>query len=297
MTTPNPIEVRFPAGGIELVGNLRIPAGASGRWPALVFTGPFTGVKEQVVGRYATMLAELGFVTLAFDHRNFGASGGQPRQHEDAAGKLTDLLAATSFLAAHDAVDADRLGCVGICLGGGYALRHSAFDPRIKALALVAAAFNDPYVMRRNLGTDAYRGEMTRFAEVAQRQFATGETEYLPTVTDSGGEAAMPGQEPFDYYGTARSASPGWVNRTTRLSLRELLTFDAAVGADFIAPTPTPDHPRPYRPLLPTRGGSRHPPPDHAAPPNWCGSTPPTTSISTTSPSTSSRPSPASAPG
>jgi hypothetical protein len=80
---------------------------------------------------------------------------------------------------------------------------------------------------------------MARFAEVAQRQFDTGEIEYLPAVTDSGGEAAMPGQEPLDYYGTARSASPGWVNRTTRLSLRELLTFDAAVGADFIAPTPT----------------------------------------------------------
>ena len=49
----------------------------------------------------------------------------------------------------------------------------------------------------------------------------------------------MPGEEPFAYYGSARSASPGWVNRTTRLSLRELLTFDAAVGADFIAPTPS----------------------------------------------------------
>jgi hypothetical protein len=102
-----------------------------------------------------------GSLTLAFDHRNFEASGGQPRQHEDAAGKLTDLLAANSLLAAHDAVDANRLGCIGICLGGGYVLRHSAFDPRIKALALVAAAFNDPHTMRRNLGAAAFRADGT----------------------------------------------------------------------------------------------------------------------------------------
>jgi fermentation-respiration switch protein FrsA (DUF1100 family) len=239
MTTPPPLEVRFAAGVVELAGHLRIPADADGPRPALVFTGPFTGVREQVTGLYAALLAASGFVTLAFDHRNFGASGGHPRQHEDAAGKLDDLGAATSFLAANAAVDSERLGCVGICMGGGYALRYSAFDPRIKALALVAAAFNDPIVMRRNIGDERYRAMMADFAAVAQRQYETGTIEYIPAVTDTGGEAAMPGQEPFDYYGTARSASPGWVNRTTRLSVRELLTFDAAIGAEFIAPTPT----------------------------------------------------------
>jgi fermentation-respiration switch protein FrsA (DUF1100 family) len=93
--------------------------------------------------------------------------------------------------------------------------------------------------MRRNIGDERYRAMMADFAAVAQRQYETGTIEYIPAVTDTGGEAAMPGREPFDYYGTVRSASPGWVNRTTRLSVRELLTFDAAIGAEFIAPTPT----------------------------------------------------------
>ncbi len=48
----------------------------------------------------------------------------------------------------------------------------------------------------------------------------------------------MPGREPWDYYGTDRSAAPGWENRVTLLSIRELLTFDAAIGADFLAGTP-----------------------------------------------------------
>jgi uncharacterized protein len=240
MTSPTPIDVRFAADGIDLVGHLRIPASGAGPRPALLFTGPFTGVKEQVTGHYADLLTQRGFITLTFDHRNFGASGGEPRQHEDTHGKLADLVAATSYLAGHVAVDASRLGCVGICLGGGYALRHGAFDPRIKALALVAAAFNDPNAMRQAMGgPQAYRAAMASFAEVAQRQFDTGEIEYIPAVTDTGGDAAMPGQEPFYYYGTDRSASPRWVNRMTRMSLFELLTFDAAIGADFIGPTPT----------------------------------------------------------
>jgi uncharacterized protein len=233
-------EVSFAVDGVALSGHLRVPAGAEGPRPAVVLTGPFTGVKSQVTGHYAELLAGRGLVTLAFDHRNWGASGGARRQHEDAAAKLADLGAATSFLATHPAVDPARLGCVGICMGGGYALKHSAFDRRIGALAVVAGAFNDPAVMRSGMGDEAYRATLAGFAAVAQREFAGGETEYVPAVSDvDGDEAVMAGAEPFAYYGTDRSAAPGWENRVTRLSVRELLTFDAAIGADFIAPTPT----------------------------------------------------------
>lgn len=229
--------VRFAVGASTLAAVLRRPHGDE-RSPGVVLTGPFTGVKEQVVATYAERLSAAGLVTLVFDHRSFGESEGEPRQHEDSAGKLADLRAATSALAAHPAVDPTRLGCVGICLGGGYALRHSAFDPRIRATAFVAAAYNDPRAMRDGMGEDGYRSAMAEFAAVEQRQHDTGEVEYLPAVAPDGGEAAMPGREPWDYYGTGRSTSPGWRNRVTRSSIRELLTFDAAMGADFLAPTP-----------------------------------------------------------
>ncbi|MEL6893835.1 MAG: alpha/beta hydrolase [Actinomycetota bacterium] len=236
-----PIEVEIAAHDVRLAGHLRIPASpGDDPLPAVVLTGPFTGVKEQVTGHYAGLLAQHGFVTLAFDHRNFGASDGHRRQHEDPAGKLDDLVAATSFLANHDAVDADRIGCVGICMGGGYALKHSAFDRRINAVALVAAAFNDPKVMRSGIGPDGYHQMMADFAEVATREHATGETVYINAVSDDPDvDAAMPGAEPFEYYGTERSAAPGWKNQMTKLSVRELLTTDLAIGADFIGPTPT----------------------------------------------------------
>jgi uncharacterized protein len=232
-------DTAFTSDGIPLAGHLRLPS-VRGDEPApgVVLTGPLTGVKEQVTGVYAERLAAAGYVTLAFDHRNFGASGGAPRQHEDSAGKLADLRDALGHLAGQPEVDADRVGVVGICLGTAYALRFAAFDPRVRALALVAGAYNDPREMRRGMGRAGYRETLARLAAVAEQQRTTGAVAYLAAVSDDGTPAIMGGQEPFDYYGTDRAPSPGWQNRVTELSVRELITLDAAMAADFISPTP-----------------------------------------------------------
>jgi fermentation-respiration switch protein FrsA (DUF1100 family) len=219
--------VSFRSDGIELVGELRVPAGG-GRSPAVALTGPFTGVKEQVVGAYAARLTAAGLVTLAFDHRGFGESGGR-RQHEDSQGKLADLRAAIGLLASHPQVDPARLGLVGVCLGGGYAMRAAATDPRVRAVAGIAGAYNSPARFAEGMGVDAYRaalgGLLDRYDEL------------LPAVS-ADGEAAMPGDEPFAYYGTDRAASPHWRNEVTRGSLHALMTFDALGAADLLATTP-----------------------------------------------------------
>ena len=232
-------DVSFTSDGIELAGHLRLPAGRRGPGPAVVLTGPLSGVKEQVTGGYAERLTSAGYVTLCFDHRNFGESAGEPSQHEDAAGKLHDLRDAVSYLAALPEVDPGRIGCCGICLGGGYALRFAAFDPRIHAIAGIAGGYNNPLAMRDAMGARGYREQLARFAAIAQRQAATGQVEYWAAV-DAGDDrpVVMAGREPFDYYGTSRSASPGWVNRLTALSVLELITADLAGGADFVSPTP-----------------------------------------------------------
>lgn len=228
--------VELNADGIMLVGDLRVPP-SDGRAPGLVFTGPFTGVRDQVTGLYAERLAAAGYVTLAFDHRNFGESEGQPRRHEDPQGKLTDLRAAVSYLRSRPEVDPDRIGAVGICLGGGYALKFAAFDPRVKAFAGIAGAYNTPYAMRSGMGADQYRKALESFVALAQEQDQGGEVQYIRAVAAEG-DAAMPGDEPFAYYGTERSASACWQNSVTRTSIRELLTVDNMAGADFLSPTP-----------------------------------------------------------
>src|SRR2546430_3708724 len=188
--------------GLTLVGDLRAPPG--GRRPGLVFTGPFTGTRDQVTGTYAAALAEAGYATLAFDHRSFGESGGLPRRDEDPQGKLRDLAAAASFLRRHPQVDPDAIGAVGICLGGGYALKFAAFDPRVKVFAGIAGAYNTPYGMRTGMGPDGYQAALSPFTGVLERHDAGGEPDYLPAVVTEG-EAAMTGEESDFYYG----APPG----------------------------------------------------------------------------------------
>ena len=127
---------------------------------------------------------------------------------------------------------------MGICLGGGYALRFAAFDPRVRALVTVAGGYNDPRAMRARMGVESYRAVLAEQLSLAARQHATGEVEYMAAVSGDDGPALMGGAEPFAYYGTERAQSAGWVNRITRTSLYSLLTADLAVGADFISPTP-----------------------------------------------------------
>ncbi|MFF4993180.1 alpha/beta hydrolase [Streptosporangium saharense] len=227
--------VEFEADGITLVGDLRVPDGRGPR-PALVLSGPFTGTRGQVAGRYAEGLTGAGYVTLAFDHRNWGESGGTPRGHEDPQGKLRDLRAAVSLLRSRPEVDGGRIGAVGVGLGAGYALRFAALDPRVGAFAGVAGSYGNPYGTRAAMGA-GYREALARHAEIVERQDRGGPVEYLPAVAEEG-EAAMPGPELFAYYGTERGACPHWRNEVTRASLGELLTVDDMTGADFLSPTP-----------------------------------------------------------
>jgi uncharacterized protein len=228
MTTIKAERITFGSEGVELVGDLRFAVDGD-RGPAVALTGPFTGVKEQVVGSYAELLSIAGITTLAFDHRGFGESGGR-RQHEDSQGKLADLRAAVSVLAAQTEVDPARIGLVGVCLGGGYAIRAAAADTRVKAVAAIAGGYNSPVQMVQAMGIGAYRAALSDALERYD--------EYMPAVARDGGEAAMGGDEPYAYYGTPRSRSPRWRNEVTRGSLHSLMTFDALGAAELLAATP-----------------------------------------------------------
>jgi Aldo/keto reductase family len=103
--------------------------------------------------------------------------------------------------------------------------KFAAFDPRVKVFAGIAGAYNTPYAMRSGIGPDHYRQVLASFTAVAEDHDRGGEVLYVPAVA-AGGEAAMPGEEPFACYGTGRGASAYWENSVTRASVRELLTVD-----------------------------------------------------------------------
>lgn len=119
--------------GITLAANLYKPKNTQGHLAAIAVSGPYRAVKEQVSGRYAQTLAERGFLTIAFDPSFYGESGGTPRYLTSPEISTEDFSAAVDYLITREDVDPERIGILGICGWGGFALNAAANDPRIKA--------------------------------------------------------------------------------------------------------------------------------------------------------------------
>ena len=119
--------------GITLAADLYKPKNAQGRLAAIAVSGSYGAVKEQVSGRYAQTLAERGFLTIAFDPSYYGESSGTPRYLTSPEISTEDFSAAVDCLTSRADVDPQRIGILGICGWGGFALNAAANDPRIKA--------------------------------------------------------------------------------------------------------------------------------------------------------------------
>lgn len=67
--------------------------------------------------------------------------------------------------------------------------------------------------------------------------FETGEVQYIPAVATDNKRAAMMGDEPFEYYGTSRAWSPGWVNRYTIESIEPDVIQCCSVRISYLSYT------------------------------------------------------------
>jgi uncharacterized protein len=234
-------KVHFQSEGLIVVGNLFRPQNSKEEEVsllAILVAGAMTGVKEQVAGQYAERIAKDGYVTLALDHRHFGESEGEPRQHEDPAKKLEDFKNAINFISSLKGIDRERIGACGISMGGGYMLQLAAFDRRIKAVSIVASGLNLADTLLEMLGKEGFVNFLKEFNNARKRHYDTGEVQYIPAVATDNKPAAMIGDEPFEYYGTSRAWSPGWVNRYTTESIENLMSYNAIPYARHVSPTP-----------------------------------------------------------
>lgn len=123
--------------GVTLVADLYVPKNAEGKLAAIAMSGPYGAVKEQVSGLYAQTLAERGFITIAFDPSFTGESGGEPRSVSSPDINTEDFCAAVDYLSNRPDVDPERIGILGVCGFGGFAVNAAAIDTRIKATVAV----------------------------------------------------------------------------------------------------------------------------------------------------------------
>jgi len=207
-------------------------------------THPFGGVKEQTAGLYAQRLAEEGFIALAYDASYQGESGGEPRLMEVPAQRLDDISCAIDFLVQHPQVDAKRIGSLGICAGGSYALCNATTELRVKAVAAVST-FNLGEARREGMGTISYDERMKRLknASEARSREARGEpVQLVPVVPESpaGFTESTPQlyREGYDYYRTPRAQHPNSPNKYALSSLPLQMAYFPFDQLETISPRP-----------------------------------------------------------
>lgn len=147
--------------GITLAADMYTPKSVVDKLPAIAVSGPFGAVKEQSSGLYAQKMAELGFLTIAFDPSYTGESSGTPRYVASPDINTEDFCAAVDLLSVQENVDPERIGIIGICGWGGMALNAAAIDTRIKATA--AMTMYDMTRVTANGYFDAEDSEQARF--------------------------------------------------------------------------------------------------------------------------------------
>lgn len=229
-------KVEFKSEGLVLVGNLHLPAGFSEnkKYKAVVVTGSWTTVKEQMADLYAAKLARNGFVALTFDFRNYGESEGQPRNYENPEMKAQDIKNAVEFLKTLNFVDRKNLGGLAVCASAGYMSLAIANGTDLKAVSLVAPWLHNAEIARGIYGAENAKNLIAN-SETANKKFAeTGQVDYVVAASDKDKTAAMFG--PFDYYlNSKRGAIKEWANQFAVMAWKSWLEFDAIAPAEKIS--------------------------------------------------------------
>lgn len=241
-----PQSVKFPNQQAQIAADLYVPPGfdAHTTYPAIICAHPISSCKEQTAAIYAAKLAELGFVTLAFDASHQGASGGEPRYLEDPAARVEDFRCAVDYLVTLDYVDESRIGVLGICGGGGYAVSAAMTERRIKAVGTVVAANYGRIMREGNLSPDAALATLDAIARQRTAEARGAEPAIVGYIPASNAEREKAGMtdidivEAVDYYTTPRGQQPGSPNKLRFSGLQAALGFDAFHLAEHLLTQP-----------------------------------------------------------
>ena len=228
--------------GISIAANVYTPAGYDNtkKYPAIVVAHPNGGVKEQVAGLYAELLAKQGYIVIVPDAAYQGASGGTPRNVDTPSSRTADLHAAADFISTYAGVDANRIGILGICGGGGYTLNAAKTDKRFKAVATLSM-FNTGLVRRngfKNSQLATIQQRLKEASEAREEEARGGEVRYVGNMPKMSKEevAKMPFElyrEGYEYY-LETHAHPNSTFRYTQSSLLDLMRFDATDQIELI---------------------------------------------------------------
>ncbi|OON88500.1 hypothetical protein BXO88_01055 [Oribacterium sp. C9] len=216
--------------GIEIAADLYKPADfdENSSYSAIVVGPPFGGVKEQGPGVYANQLAKRGFVAVAFDPSFHGYSGGEVRYSGSSSTYVEDFSAGVDYLGTLSYVDREKIGAIGICGSGGFAISAASLDPRIKAVA--TSALYDIAGNMNALPTEARNQMLSQAADMRWARVDGSTETWLKSYPDEPAEEIPDGldansAEFFEFYGTSRGWHENALGNVTMESMMDLMTL------------------------------------------------------------------------
>jgi len=235
---------------MTVAGNLFIPKALNQNTknPAIIVGHPMGAVKEQSANLYATKMAERGFVTLSLDLSFWGESDGQPRNAVSPDIYAEDFSAAVDFLGTLPFVDRERIGVLGICGSGSFAISAAKIDPRMKAIATVSMydmGAANRNALRKSLTLEQRKKILAEAAEQRYVEFTGGKTLYTSGTVHELKEDTHPIQREFyDFYRTPRGeytpegSSPELTTHPTLTSNVKFMNFYPFNDIETISPHP-----------------------------------------------------------
>ncbi len=212
------------------------------KYPALIVGAPYGGVKEQGPCVYGNELAQRGFVVLTFDQSFMGESSGFPRHVSSPDIFVENFSAAVDYLGLQPFVDRKKIGVIGICGSGGFALSAAQCDVRIKAVATLS--MYDMNVASR-LGMDEKTVQAVK-AQMARQRWVDAENgypEYVPFFPEQPmdtvpPELEEPNAEWFRFYALKRGHHPNARGGFTTTSNLAMMNFPLLDYIKEISPRP-----------------------------------------------------------
>ena len=190
--------------GVVLRGWLYLPEQDRGRVPTIVMAHGFSAVKENYLDRYAEVFCAAGLAVLVFDNRNFGASGGEPRQHIDPWRQVGDYRDAISFSRTIPELDGTRIGIWGSSYSGAHVIVVGALDRRVKCVVSQVPLISGHRNARRLIRADIVALVQQMFVEDREARYAGKPHGMIAVVSNDPG---LPCALPTPMSGSPRQAN------------------------------------------------------------------------------------------